>query len=575
MNIKKIIVICSVFFAISVYAADKSSYYKTISEINKNKDYGRGIAELEEAIKEYPDEGNFYSNLVYWHLHLKENKKAYDLGSIAILKFPDNKHVVASYKRSLVQYGLELLKTEKNDEGLKIFKSAYEKYPDDPEVINGYGYACLKQKEYSQAIPVLEKGLSIAPDNKNIPINLYRSYFRLGEQILASGDKNLAYQYFNKAYKTGDKQNSNIYESYLYKLIKLESFDEAETILNQAVQSFGYKDNIYKAGFWVYYNISEKYADSKDYENMIIYIKKLYKYAGNKDLIYKDDTTFKKLAISKVNLAISKMISSICPYWKKFNNEQKELAYKMLNTLKKDLPSELECFYYNLYGAILYREDKVKEAHSMLEKAYNIIVASSIVPNCTETVSLPFPLKGTYSAGNYLSLISVTHMGFHRHCYDIYGCDAKGNRVKPGIKAKQSQLSDWYGFGQTVYSPVNGKVINAVSSNPDDNPFPSNRGEGNFIHILSDDGKLFNFFHLKKSSVLVQKDQRITVGQPIAQLGNSSSGTPHLHFGVYSKDWLVSYPVLFTNYYKVTAKGKVLVKAGQPGGIGGHEVIFN
>lgn len=53
----------------NIYATDKSEYFSIIDKTFKSKNYIEGITSLEKAVKEYPDEANFHSNLVfiYWH----------------------------------------------------------------------------------------------------------------------------------------------------------------------------------------------------------------------------------------------------------------------------------------------------------------------------------------------------------------------------------------------------------------------------------------------------------------------------------------------------------------------------
>jgi tetratricopeptide (TPR) repeat protein len=87
-------------------------------------------------------------------------------------------------------------------------------------------------------------------------------------------------------------------------------------------------------------------------------------------------------------------------------------------------------------------------------------------------------------------------------------------------------------------------------------------------------GKRYHFYHLKRNTLKVKKGDRVRAGQPMAEMGNSSSTIPHLHFGVYSRDWMVSYPVYFSGYCRVRGGEKKPVKADRPGGDGGSELIF-
>jgi murein DD-endopeptidase MepM/ murein hydrolase activator NlpD len=99
---------------------------------------------------------------------------------------------------------------------------------------------------------------------------------------------------------------------------------------------------------------------------------------------------------------------------------------------------------------------------------------------------------------------------------------------------------------------------------PDDRPYTESPGKGNYIDIRTDDGRILHFYHIQRGSAMVKKGERVNNGARIARLGNSSSFTPHLHFGVYSRDWLVSHPVFFTDYHVIENGEKRHVTRGQP-----------
>ena len=57
------------------------------------------------------------------------------------------------------------------------------------------------------------------------------------------------------------------------------------------------------------------------------------------------------------------------------------------------------------------------------------------------------------------------------------------------------------------------------------------REVANFVDIQQDDGLLARYFHLKKDTVTVRKDQRVACGQVLGKVGSSGrSSAPHLHF---------------------------------------------
>jgi murein DD-endopeptidase MepM/ murein hydrolase activator NlpD len=152
-------------------------------------------------------------------------------------------------------------------------------------------------------------------------------------------------------------------------------------------------------------------------------------------------------------------------------------------------------------------------------------------------------------------------MGLNRHCFDIIG----SNEIGKPYSGSGTTVSDWYGFGVPVYSPVAGKVIHSEDGHQDDPINPPTRADGNWVAIRSADNKIFNFYHLKKNSIKVRVGDSVALGQQIGGLGNSSSTIPHLHFGVYSGDWMVTYPVQFTNYTLYKNNGKTFIRSGTPG----------
>lgn len=112
-------------------------------------------------------------------------------------------------------------------------------------------------------------------------------------------------------------------------------------------------------------------------------------------------------------------------------------------------------------------------------------------------------------------------------------------------------LSDFYGWGQTVFSPVDGEVVSVVNSIDERNPVNiiddlvnmvkvtrdyTDRGgspslvAGNYVLIKHSENVYVLLAHLKKGSVAVKIGQKILANQPIGQLGHSGNSTmPHLH----------------------------------------------
>jgi murein DD-endopeptidase MepM/ murein hydrolase activator NlpD len=66
-------------------------------------------------------------------------------------------------------------------------------------------------------------------------------------------------------------------------------------------------------------------------------------------------------------------------------------------------------------------------------------------------------------------------------------------------------------------------------------------GAGHYVVLHGDDGRHYVFMHLKGGSVLVQKGQGVTAGQPLGAVGASGHADgPHLHFEIWLDGWYAS-----------------------------------
>ena len=418
---------------------------------------------------------------------------------------------------------------------------------------------------------MLEEGRRKFPTNGNIRANLAWAYFHQGNVHQGKGQTEAAYLLYKRFFVTLKKNSASSYTAYLYKLIHLKRFSEGSAVLKRAQSKFGLDDALYKAGFWLHFHMGRNYKKKKQYRRLIAAHKKLYEFAVKRKVARKKGRTFKRLALLQVNVDIQAMIHDICPYYKKFTPPQRSRAYKLMGRLKPGLHPDLRFVYYTLKSMIKYREGKTKEAEKLGSRAYDMLLGASIGREFKQTIVIPFPLKGTYLTGGNSSASAITHMGLHKHAYDIFGCDAKGRIVRPGGKRDTNQ--DYYGFGAPITSPISGKVTHVEDGHPDDPASNSVQGaKGNSV-IIRSGNKLYVFIHLKHKSALVKEGQQVRRGQSIARLGNSSSTIPHLHFGVYSLDWLVTYPVRFTNYVRIKGKTRKFLRRGWPGGKNGFDII--
>ena len=99
-----------------------------------------------------------------------------------------------------------------------------------------------------------------------------------------------------------------------------------------------------------------------------------------------------------------------------------------------------------------------------------------------------------------------------------------------GLSLDFGWSSTYYGQNQPVYACDSGYVYK-IENQPNG---------GNVIYIMHADGIISEYGHLKNNSILVSQNEPVSLGQQIAQMGNTGnvSGN-HLHFGLFSSSTLV------------------------------------
>lgn len=114
------------------------------------------------------------------------------------------------------------------------------------------------------------------------------------------------------------------------------------------------------------------------------------------------------------------------------------------------------------------------------------------------------------------------------HGVDLIALDRWGLRADGIMPAEPGR---YVIFGRSVIAPCAGEVIAAVDGLPD-MPIPQvdhDHLAGNHV-ILRCSGAEILLGHFRKGSLLVRTGQRLVVGEPIAQVGNSgNTSEPHLH----------------------------------------------
>lgn len=117
---------------------------------------------------------------------------------------------------------------------------------------------------------------------------------------------------------------------------------------------------------------------------------------------------------------------------------------------------------------------------------------------------------------------ALSHRGAWRHALDF-------QRPAPPGAPDLPRPSLW---GDTVFSPVKGQVVELVQSVPDNPPGALNFADnwGNHVILRSDSGDHVLIGHLLQNDVLVRPGQGVDYATPLGRVGNSGrSSVPHLH----------------------------------------------
>lgn len=118
-----------------------------------------------------------------------------------------------------------------------------------------------------------------------------------------------------------------------------------------------------------------------------------------------------------------------------------------------------------------------------------------------------------------------------KNAFDFVMRDSENKSYKTDGK----QNEDYYCYGRNIYSPCDGLVIHVTDSVYDNVPGEMNPKQltGNNVIIKSDRNEYILIAHFKMNSILVQKGDKIKLGQVIGKAGNSgNSSEPHLHLHI-------------------------------------------
>ena len=143
-----------------------------------------------------------------------------------------------------------------------------------------------------------------------------------------------------------------------------------------------------------------------------------------------------------------------------------------------------------------------------------------------------------------------THKGTYKYAYDFVKRKEGKNYEGEGL-----HLNEYYCFGESVLSPIDGYVVDLRHDLPDNYIGSVDRinNWGNYIIIRSDLGFYVEISHLMQHSLNVHVGEYVKLNDPLAKCGNSGySPEPHIHVQVQDVATIGGFTraFCFTEYYQ-------------------------
>jgi len=191
-----------------------------------------------------------------------------------------------------------------------------------------------------------------------------------------------------------------------------------------------------------------------------------------------------------------------------------------------------------------------------------VIAFTGLVAATTHAADYRLPFDGRWFVMAGGDTINVNHHMVERSQWfavDFMKTGGLGNRALSNGNGKS--LEDYYSWGQSVVSPVEG-VVRKIHDGEPDNPIGSRDEKnafGNHVVIEAGPKEFVYLAHFQKGSVAVKEGEKIKAGQLLGKCGNSgNTSAPHIHMHV--QDQLKPYSGSGLN---ITFKGIVVLLSGK------------
>ncbi|WP_455675396.1 M23 family metallopeptidase [Pradoshia sp.] len=184
---------------------------------------------------------------------------------------------------------------------------------------------------------------------------------------------------------------------------------------------------------------------------------------------------------------------------------------------------------------------------------YNVLAISGLWTD-EKAIELEFPLKeGVYYIGQGGAHVQVNyHHAYESQQYaiDIVKLDKWGVRAT-GIYPGENSKYRIYGDG--VYSPCTGEVLEAEEKLPDLSPPQTNpeKAAGNHVTLQCEDADARVLIaHMQQDSLTVEEGDQVKAGEKLGLVGNSgNTSEPHVH--IHAEKDGVGIPIKFNGRFLV------------------------
>ena len=199
------------------------------------------------------------------------------------------------------------------------------------------------------------------------------------------------------------------------------------------------------------------------------------------------------------------------------------------------LTAVFSCFRMKRSGPFSRRrDDRISVAAVLIFLLFavlNSLAIASYYPS-GKTFDVTFPLRsGTYyvlQGGGSIVTNPFHVLAGNKRATDIVKLNSLGNQADD---LPPRALSAYQIFGEKLYSPCPGSILevrNSLPDNPPGNP-DTKHPEGNYIVLQCRMGDIL-MAHLRRGSIKAVPGDAVTMGQPLAEIGNSGNTLePHLH----------------------------------------------